>query len=275
MTELQNNKPEIQPSIKGNTLKIMAMFALLSVSSCSVETNEPKPETPAKTTIEQEQTVKCPNSWEMTGVKHGKTEWIDGGTDSLKTKDNNDDPRTTVQEWAESIKTDPSLLAYAANSIVSAAGKTNKEKFDPKELSDSGTCATNNALSAFESILNVIDSSKITFDNAPNNAINSFVINDSITTKNTLIEDRESIEVVLPNGNTLWINKKCANLITPAPTRIKPKPIKNTPKSNKTNEYKKPGNGSEKDSGKSDIPKAIINTPAESQPPKVNTTTTY
>ncbi|MFZ2991965.1 MAG: hypothetical protein WA087_03840, partial [Candidatus Saccharimonadales bacterium] len=52
------------------------------------------------------------------------------------------------------------------------------------------------------------------------------------------------------------------------------KPPKLTPKSSNPKDYKKPGDGNEKDSGKGTKPKATVNTPAETTPPKVETSKT-
>ncbi len=77
--------------------------------------------------------------------------------------------------------------------------------------------------------------------------------------------DKSSIKITLPNGNSLWVLNICGNLVINTPYVPK-----NTPKSNKTADYKQPGTDNKKDSGdKLDTTKNVVTEKVEKTPPKV------
>lgn len=210
-------------------------------------------------------TTKCIETWDMNGAEHGKTEWLKSGITDI-VKENNNDPRTALYGWLDKIDNDQQLLAYFANNLHAKNKDNTKNILDSSLISVNG-CATDSAKKELESIKSILKTAIVSFDTAPSNGINSVVNNNTVkkTNESTIKGDKSSIKITLPNGNSLWILNICGNLVI-----NKPYIPKNTPKSNKSADYKQPGTDNKKDSGNElDTTKNVVTEKAEKTPPKV------
>ncbi|HUC96162.1 MAG TPA: hypothetical protein VMR16_00670 [Candidatus Saccharimonadales bacterium] len=295
MTELLTKKVETNTEKNKPYRKYLvgavAVFAALFVYHEATKLKPNDQNTESNTPVAQEQPNKCGSTWEMPGISHGNGDWVEGGIPEIKDSTNRE-ARDVFNDWFDKIDNDNELLSYISTTIHASSESSDQKVIDKSMLVDNKGCASDAASQEVSFVKEEMKSANITFEDAPTDGRNSHVEDDIvIKAADAKIEgDRKAIKIAFPNGNDLWILGICGNLVTEetpkvtiethnTSTIVKRKTIvienrkeeKKTivEKSSNTNDYKQPGNGSEKDSGNWTKDKVTISTPAESTPPKV------
>jgi hypothetical protein len=243
--------------------------------------------------VTNEQSQKCVNSWEMSGINHDNGDWVGGGIPEIKNGSDRN-AREVFNDWLGSIDNDPELLVYFLTTINSPSVNADK-KIDRTNLVDDAGCASETATLELENAKQRIELATITFEDAPNDGQNSHIENDVVVKNSTTIidGDRKAIKIAFEDGYNVWVLGVCGNLVTKeipkeskdveihkrTTTKHKTIVIENKKvtdnkeptikKSNDKSDYKKPGDDTKKDTGSNNKKAENISSPAESKPPKV------
>ena len=288
MTELLNKNTETSTE-KGNPYKkyLVGAVAVCAALFAYHEAFKLKPDNQpinSNAPVTQEQNSRCAQTWEMTGFGHNNGDWIENGVNEIKKGDEKQAPREVLSDWLTKVAGDNTTLDYLSESIHKAADNE-IIAIDAGQLVSNEGCATDSAVNEVEYIKNKLNSADISYGLAPTSGINTYVDEHNEIQNSTVpTDEREAIVIDLRNGNYLYVLGVCGNLVSTEKETIiikktiiienkekKDKKHKNTPKSSNSSDYKQPGDDSERDSGNGEKGKAVISTPAESTPPKVET----
>jgi len=280
MTELLSKDTETNVENKNSYKKyLIGALAVATALFIYHEASKNKPTAP----VIPEQTPKCASTWEMPGISHNNGDWVSGGIE-IKKSGEKTDARDVLTNWFDQIDNDNATLDYFAESVHKAADKK-IVNIDKKQLINSEGCATDLAANEASYVKDKLKTADISYGVAPAQGRNSYINIKGEVVFSAVTDKRDAIIIDFHNGNLLYILGVCGNVVTVQDIRIiretkkdntkhethKDKKDKLTEKSSNSNDYKQPGDGTEKDSGTGTKPKATISTPAESTPPKVET----
>lgn len=225
------------------------------------------------------QPQKCAESWEMPGLPHPDGNYIDKGVEKFIKVDNKIDPKNPLKnDWLSQIARDKVLLERVGEKF-SEYGDNKKIDIDPNSLVDSQGCATETAKSTVKNIEKNIDESRVNYANTPWYFANSFYDSKTETIQYSKVPaENESARITFKTTRILDILGICGNIAEPRQKPVittesddndkesdkdhKDKKKKKKSKSNNPIEYKRPGDGSEQDSGIGVKPKVGVSSAA-------------
>ncbi len=226
----------------------------------------------------------CATTWMTVESDNTNNRWYYEGIAAIRDASTNEEAVAAAHEWQMETRKDPDLLAGAAKVFF-------QRDVDRSTLVDSEGCATQAAVDLDLEVGIAIASSKITPDDVPDSAHNTGVENGTVVGADHagIGGDRSAIQIVLPDGRTIWIMARCGNLATEGPPPLPPgktdtpdcpegeKYNENgvcvAPKSDDPADYRQPGDGGKgQDVGTGTKPVVPqVSTPAETTPPPVQT----
>jgi hypothetical protein len=224
--------------------------------------------------------------------------WFAGGLDEINTANNPQTAKDAFNVWlngrdgTKSSSQDYGVKSY--HNLLMATSKAFQISADDSAISKDGECANDATVQLVHEIELARAQGTTEAGIAPNTGYNTGVENKQVFGYSTtgVGGDRRAIKITLKNGTVIWILGQCGNVMTKEDTfrhrdhdnkcernchKEKPKCKGNeclTPKSSNPRDYKQHGDDNTRDSGKETKPKATVSTPAESTPPKVNTSQT-
>ncbi|MFZ2125237.1 MAG: hypothetical protein WA087_00445 [Candidatus Saccharimonadales bacterium] len=216
MTEQLKNTTENSTEKKTSYTKILtiggaAIFATWLIFHEATKPSKNDAELNAPTA--QEQPARCASTWEMTGQGHDENgDWIEGGINTTNEKGEKQNPRDVINNWVKSVNKDNTTLEYLSESVYKAADNSVVD-IDPSQLVTNEGCASDSAVSVYNSIKDRLDKAEVSYGLAPESAINSRIDEHNEVQKTAMPENRESIVIDFKNGNFLYILINCGNLV--------------------------------------------------------------
>jgi hypothetical protein len=120
-----------------------------------------------------------------------------------------EEARAAANEWAELVRTDPTLLAGAAKYLLD-------RDVNQAELFDSDGCATQTAVDLVGELKVALALSSITPSEAPADAYNSGTDGQQVVgaANPGIGGNRKAILIEAPNGTKIWVMARCGNPVT-------------------------------------------------------------
>lgn len=220
-------------------------------------------------------------TWKMENSDYTNNRWFADGISEIQNVSTKEEAVKATTVWLDRVKTDPNLLVGASKFFL-------KKDVDKNTLIDSNGYATDAAIQLTTELgLAIATAQSITPAEAPENGINSGVDNGNVVQATTagIDGDRKAVQVVLQNGETIWIMARCGNPVTagdiglpkggtdnptpPAPTPTPPTPPTPEQKDPSKDPYPQgnapEGGGLNEDPGPGDYvaPENMVQPPAE------------
>lgn len=152
----------------------------------------------------------CPSTtWARVDSNKAGNRWFANGVPAIASASTPEEARAAAHEWANGVRTDPTLLAGAGRYMLD-------KDVESGELFDANGCATQVAIDLVAEMEAALALSQITPAEAPSNGYNSGTNGDTVTgaANSGISGDRRSIMVEGPNGTKIWIMARCGNPVT-------------------------------------------------------------
>ena len=162
-------------------------------------------------------------TWQMSASDYGQNRWFADGIQEIKDAKTEAEAADAAIVWLEKVKTDPALLAGAAQYFL-------KEDVDSSTLVKDGW-ATQEAVKLYSRLGLAIGMAKVDVTEAPADGINSGVSNGQVVqAANAGISgDRKAVRATLDDGTVVYIMGRCGNPVTTTPTPNPEGPTDETP----------------------------------------------
>ena len=186
---------------------IVMAVALVAISFFAPKTSAIADNTsqPAVVMTETGQTT-----WKMAPLDYGNNRWFTDGIAEIQAATTKEEATKAAQVWLEKVKTDPNLLVGASSFFL-------KKDVDKASLTDENGYATDKAIQLVTELgLAIGTAQAITPAQAPDTGYNSGVENDTVVASESpgITGDRKAIQIVLANGETVWVLARCGNPVT-------------------------------------------------------------
>lgn len=190
---------------------IVAMLVIaLAIMGIAYFAPKASAETQAEAPQEVVLTETGQKTWPMKAGDYTNNRWFPDGAAKIQSATTKEEALAATQDWLEKVKTDPNLLVGAAKFFLN-------RDVDKASLVDAEGYATDKAVQLVAEIQLAIGTAKsVTPAEAPANGINSGVDNGSVVQASSagIDGDRKAVQVVLQNGETIWIMARCGNPVT-------------------------------------------------------------
>ena len=206
------------------TLAVLAAFqfgpgliASANAQNSSPTTSAAKSDTDKKDAIPRPygKPAEC-STWRQGASNYADNRWFGEGIREIKEAETPAQASNAADAWMKEVRKDDVLLAGAAQIILN-------ETVDSTTFFQNG-CATDAAVQLSLRIETDLTLSDITVSNAPNNGHNTGVENGTVVGSTTpgVNGDTKAIQIVLPDGRTIWIMARCGNIVTSTPPPLPP-----------------------------------------------------
>jgi hypothetical protein len=220
-------------------------------------------------------------TWKMVQREHKNFRWVDGGTPAVMKAKTSADASAAAFAVLNDYKRETITLAGASKLYL---GK----EVAPRDLVTKDGYASKKAVELASELDAVFRKSTFKVEDAPANGWNTGIDpKQGIPVRadeQGVRGDRTAVRITLPSGKKVWILGRCDNPVfegkpnlpsggtdNPPPNNPPHRPPHDNRKSGNARDYKRPGDGNERDSGTGTKPKAVVTTKPEVKPPVVVT----
>lgn len=204
-------------------LALMFMNGTASATSIDAHSQSAAASASAQHTTKPSPSAMCASTWPMTMVSNKSVKWVAKGLDSIKEAKTDADAEAASEDVIKHYSEDAYTLAGAYSYFF-------EKDVDASTLIENG-CATHLAGQLVTELKFLFAQSIIKPGVAPSDGYNSSrnpssgevvgATKRGVTGNDT---SRKAIQITLPNGKTIWVMARCANIVTTGPKTPPPPP---------------------------------------------------